>query len=73
MYIDFNELFSKRGERWVARRLIRINGVEIPPGVTIRGLDLHTYQDKLLYAELQHEVYVIKGFYTFHPLPDTAE
>ncbi len=70
MYIDFSELFSKRGDRWVARRLIRIKGIVIPPGVTLRGLDLQTYHDKLLHADLQNGVYVIQGYYTFHPLPD---
>jgi hypothetical protein len=73
MYIDFSELFSKQGDRRIARRLIRIKGLVIPSGVTLRGLDLQPYHDKLLHTELQNGVYVIQGYYTFHPLPDLTE
>ena len=73
MYIDFSELFSKRGDRWICRLLIRIKSIVILPGGTLPGLDLQPYHNKLLHTELQNGVYVIEGYNSFHPLPDPTE
>lgn len=72
MYIDFLDLFSTRGERTIAKHLIRIKDILIPPGVALQGLDLRPYADKLLDVELQGDVYVVRGYYTFHPLTEAG-
>ncbi len=72
MHINFSDLFSTRGERTIAKHLIRIKDILIPPGVALQGLDLRRYNGKLLDVELQDDVYVVRGYYTFHPLGEAG-